>query len=73
MASSDIIDYYKPSKRAWVAVSVGFLALAAIVYVICASDISLKVQNNLGVELKIGEGSTEINVQNFIERGPVGI
>lgn len=56
------LDYYKPSKKAWIAVSVLGLCIVAIVYAVMASDFSVKLNSALQLEIKNGEGSTQINV-----------
>jgi len=69
-----MIDYYKPKgKGLTIALCVLFLSAVAIVYAVCASDIAVRVQGAYDIDIKTGKGSTEINVNNFIERGPTGI
>lgn len=55
--------------KAWIGFSILCLAVTVIVYCVASADISLKVQSNVGVELKVGEGSTEVNVINVQSKG----
>jgi hypothetical protein len=59
---SDSLKYYKPSGKAWVAVSVIALAVVAIVYAVFASDWSVKLNSVLQLEIKNGDGATDINI-----------
>ena len=56
------LEHYKPSNRAWVAVSVIAVSVVAIVYAVMASDFSVKVNSAIQVEVKNGDASATINV-----------
>lgn len=59
---SDYISHYKPTKRAWLAVCVVALVVAAIVYVVFASDWQAKVNSVLQLEVKNGAGAMDVNI-----------
>ena len=57
---------YRPSGKAWIAVSIIGLCVVGIIYAVCAADISLHVQGAYDINLKVGNGATQINVTNII-------
>jgi hypothetical protein len=66
------LEYYKPTSKAWIAASILFLVIAAIVYFVTQADITFKFQNAIGIELDIGAGSQDINVYNVTQGANYG-
>lgn len=66
---SDSLKYYRPSVKAWLAVSIIGLCVVGIIYAVMASDFSVKLNSVLQLEVKNGEGATEINVINVQPKG----
>jgi len=55
---------FKYSSKAWIAVSILGLCIVAIVYAVFASDWSFELRSILEIDIKNGDGATEINVIN---------
>ena len=65
------LDYYKPTRNAWKAVSIACICAVAIVFFVCESDMSVNVKGAYDVEVKTGAGSQTIQVINVVEaKGP---
>lgn len=60
------LQYYKPSGKAWLAVSIIGLCIVAIVYVVVAADINVEVDSAIRIKVETGKGAQAIN-QYFIE------
>lgn len=63
---SDSLKYYRPSGKAWLAASIIGLCVVGIVYAVMASDFSVKLNSVLQLEIKNGDGATQINVTNYV-------
>ena len=68
---SDYMKHYKPSSKAWVAVSVIALSVVAIVYAVCAVDWNIRFTGGTQIEVKTGKGAIQntITVHNHHKMG----
>jgi hypothetical protein len=68
-----MIDYYKPKgKGLTIALCVLFLSVVAIVYAVCASDIAVHVQGAYDIDIKTGNGSQPVIIQQHIQEANFG-
>lgn len=58
---STSLEYYKPTKRAWIAVSILGLCIVAIVYAVCSSNVRVKVGTSFGLEAETGNASQDVH------------
>lgn len=67
------LQYYKPSGKAWLAVSILGLCVTAIVFIVASSDINVEVGTSLNLKVKTGEAAPAINVYNIQPQKKFGI
>lgn len=59
---------YKPSGKAWIVGCVLCASVVAVVYAVCASDISVHAKGSYDVKINVGKGAQSITVLQHIEQ-----